>query len=176
MGVGLCKAGIRTCVKGGWGPCSGEVIPGVEICNGKDDNCNGVPDYGVPQQTWYLDDDGDGYGAGTGTIACGPLSAKHVTKSGDCCDKDKSSHPGAGHGVTVNNCGSWDRDCDSTTSEYSTKSASSCASMSRQDCIHKNFWLSSVPGCGVIGTMLRCRWDVSSCVEDSRSSETQTCK
>jgi len=44
-GVGECKAGTQTCdTSGAWGACDGEVIPGAEECNGKDDDCNGSVD------------------------------------------------------------------------------------------------------------------------------------
>jgi len=43
-----CKTGTRTCnkVQGGsaWGSCVGEVKPATEVCNGKDDNCDGKTD------------------------------------------------------------------------------------------------------------------------------------
>ena len=34
---------------------------GVEVCNDKDDDCNGLADDGVGS-TWYADSDGDGFG------------------------------------------------------------------------------------------------------------------
>ncbi len=46
-GVGVCRAGRRTCTPGmPPGPCMGEVTPSAEVCNGVDDNCNGVIDEG----------------------------------------------------------------------------------------------------------------------------------
>ncbi len=48
----ICRLGTETCsAAGDWGPCTGEVHPGPEVCNGKDDNCNGATDEG---QTCYL--------------------------------------------------------------------------------------------------------------------------
>jgi hypothetical protein len=44
--VGACKQGTRKCVEGKWGPCTGEVGPQPETCNGVDDDCDGVPDPG----------------------------------------------------------------------------------------------------------------------------------
>ncbi len=42
--VGACKEGTRTCSKGAWGPCSGEVLPlAKEDCvSPADDDCNGT--------------------------------------------------------------------------------------------------------------------------------------
>ncbi len=46
-GVGTCHAGTQTCLGNGtWSACSGMVTPVAEICNGLDDNCNGVVDEG----------------------------------------------------------------------------------------------------------------------------------
>ena len=54
MNVGECKPGTLTCVAGQWGGvwpdtiifmedyCEGQVLPIDEICNGKDDDCDGV--------------------------------------------------------------------------------------------------------------------------------------
>ena len=42
---GVCKAGRETCGNDHrWGKCEGEVAPGQEVCNGKDDDCDGVVD------------------------------------------------------------------------------------------------------------------------------------
>lgn len=43
-GTGACKAGVRRCKAGKYGPCTGQVLPTKETCNGKDDNCNGKID------------------------------------------------------------------------------------------------------------------------------------
>ena len=53
-GVGVCKHGTQICttVSSGeisamqWSPCMGAGFPGVETCNGLDDDCNGVVDDG----------------------------------------------------------------------------------------------------------------------------------
>jgi hypothetical protein len=45
-GVGACKSGMQTCdTNGSWGTaCVGQVVPQAEVCNGIDDDCNGVVD------------------------------------------------------------------------------------------------------------------------------------
>ncbi len=51
-GRGLCRNGTQTCVAtiSGtgtvWGPCAGEVVPAVDVCNGIDRNCDGNPNTG----------------------------------------------------------------------------------------------------------------------------------
>src|SRR6185436_4792555 len=51
-GVGICRDGSQSCVSGpggvgsNWGTCTGWTGPATEICNGSDDNCNGMLDEG----------------------------------------------------------------------------------------------------------------------------------
>jgi hypothetical protein len=86
------------------------VYPGaVEVCNGRDDDCNGLVDDADPgvadRATWYLDEDGDGY-AGTAVRAC-LQPADAVATAEDCDDADPSIHPAA-----VETCDGIDQDCD----------------------------------------------------------------
>src|ERR1700689_4499834 len=41
-GVGECRSGSQTCADGTWGGCAGQVLPTSEICDGRDNNCNGL--------------------------------------------------------------------------------------------------------------------------------------
>ncbi len=50
-GIGECKAGTQLCVNGYWGACTGEVPPATEVCNGLDDDCNGLADEQLGQTT-----------------------------------------------------------------------------------------------------------------------------
>ncbi len=50
-GVGLCHDGMQTCTMGvggqnQWGPCEGQQLPAAEVCDGFDNNCDGVSDDG----------------------------------------------------------------------------------------------------------------------------------
>ncbi|MCB9525273.1 MAG: hypothetical protein H6702_18130 [Myxococcales bacterium] len=43
-GVGVCRGGQRSCVGGAFGPCEGQALPGQEICDQADNDCNGEVD------------------------------------------------------------------------------------------------------------------------------------
>ena len=48
-GVGACTTGVQTCSGGEFGRCIGQVLPSTfEICDGEDNDCNGVEDDGNP--------------------------------------------------------------------------------------------------------------------------------
>ena len=44
LDIGVCEGGAQVCRDGLWGECGGEVTPGVELCDGLDNNCDGVSD------------------------------------------------------------------------------------------------------------------------------------
>ncbi len=42
--VGECMPGVQTCAGAVWGACTGEIVPTAELCNGRDDDCDGMSD------------------------------------------------------------------------------------------------------------------------------------
>ncbi len=84
--VGVCTAGTQACNAtvpdtASWGTCTGQVLPSAEVCNNRDDDCDGQTDEGL-----VVDADGDGARA-CGTCNAGP--------SCDCDDTLASVRPGA---------------------------------------------------------------------------------
>ncbi len=68
----------------------------VEVCNGKDDDCNGIVDLDAADPpTWYRDDDGDGYGLDDVSYTSCQRPPGFATTGGDCDDTRADIHPGA---------------------------------------------------------------------------------
>jgi hypothetical protein len=96
---------------------------GTELCNGYDDDCDGLVDDDdgdlADPATWYADADGDGYGdAGSVVISCEAPSG-YVADATDCDDGDAGVNPGA-----AELCDGVDDDCDGTVDEADAIDAS----------------------------------------------------
>ncbi len=78
--VGVCRDGSQVCQSDGtWsGGCGGEVTPGLETCNGRDDDCDGTVDGGFAAATC-----GPFRTCANGRC-CGAANAP-CSRSADCC-------------------------------------------------------------------------------------------
>jgi len=94
---------------------------GVEVCNGSDDDCDGVVDgqSALNATTYYADADGDGYGDGASSVTACEAPSNHVTNDGDCDDTSAAANPGVDEV-----CDGADNDCDGTADEASAVDAS----------------------------------------------------
>jgi hypothetical protein len=132
--VGLCRTGEELCVAvptsvdpdGFDYQCIGGVGPVPEICDGLDNNCNGVTDEctGDPSSAAFMacvNDPLGPLGAGGGQICGNPVAPCHTGKTKCVADADGQGHPGF---VCVGNldggpeiCNLQDDDCDTKIDE-----------------------------------------------------------
>src|SRR6478609_2522091 len=111
-GVGTCHGGQQVCTAAvgsntaAWGTCTGQQLPATEICNGVDDDCDGVPDDGVVIG-----------GMTAGADCCNPKATGGLCGVGQC---QKGQYVCAGNTLVCDNagapsnetCDNVDNDCD----------------------------------------------------------------
>ena len=91
------------------------VNPGeTESCDGMDNDCDGDEDEAgsIGESTWYVDDDGDGYGDTSNSSTACDKPGDSVDNDEDCDDASAAISPDA-----TEICDSADNDCDGTVDE-----------------------------------------------------------
>ncbi len=101
----------------GWAPTPGDcddlnpmIHPdAVDICDGLDNDCNGIVDDGMTGVWYWPDVDTDGYGdsEASPTIYCSAPGSGWAENDTDCDDNDPQIHPAA-----IDVCDGYDNDCD----------------------------------------------------------------
>lgn len=88
-----------------------DVHPGAkELCNGRDDDCDGSIDVGAGDlRVYFTDSDGDGYGDAAEPIEACARGPGMTDREGDCDDGAAGILPGA-----IEHCDGVDEDCDGT--------------------------------------------------------------
>ena len=86
-----------------------EINPGMdEVCDSIDNNCDNIVDSdAVDLQTYYRDNDSDGYGMDNATQEACSLPDGFSTEGGDCDDTDATAYPS-----NTEVCDNIDNDCD----------------------------------------------------------------
>ena len=88
------------------------VYPGaMEICDGKDNDCNGAIDENM-KISFYRDADGDGFGDASNFIQACTAPSGYAVSNTDCNDDDNSVYPGA-----MEICDGKDNDCNGAIDE-----------------------------------------------------------
>lgn len=97
-------------------PSSG---PGsAELCDGRDNDCDGRVDEMVASFAYFRDADGDGYGGAAGGVMVGCVPpVGYTTRGGDCDDTDPRRYPGARERCGIGTGGGVDDDCDAAIDE-----------------------------------------------------------
>ncbi len=121
-GTGTRSCGLlvgKVTVGGDCDDSSNLIHPGAtEQCDSLDldEDCDGVTEDNDSlvqgKLTFYKDNDGDGYGDSTNTIASCEVPASYLTNDEDCNDSDSAVNPGA-----AEVCNSVDDNCDGTINE-----------------------------------------------------------
>ena len=118
---GSCP-GLRWCTEQGLTACDGAPAT-AELCNGLDDDCDGVTDEETSTcTTYYADVDNDGYGVlGDSKCLCAPQAPYTTVKPGDCDDSTGAASP---EGAEI--CDGLDNDCNGATDGLSRPCSSAC--------------------------------------------------
>jgi len=84
----------------------------TEIYNLIDDNCDGYIDENFIERTFYIDEDGDGYGTNASTTIAIEAPEGFVANNIDCDDGNNNIHPDADE-----TCDGFDNDCNGSIDE-----------------------------------------------------------
>jgi hypothetical protein len=122
--LGECRGGVRQCVDGELGPCEWTVGPTAEVCDGKDNDCNGLTDDGLAAPACALQ---AGVCAGALQFCAG---ASGWAACGSAQYQAAAALRGATFEATETLCDGLDNDCDGQTDEAAGCCAPSCAGRS----------------------------------------------
>ncbi len=91
QGVGECHSGTQGCSSGAWGACQGQQLPVTEVCDGRDNDCDGATDENLGQTT------------------CGLGICEHTVQN---CLNGTAQSCDPFQGATTETCNGLDDDCD----------------------------------------------------------------
>ncbi len=125
---GECEKGIQMCINGAWGNCIGEVGPTEEVCDGRDNNCNGITDEGCDCLT------GETRPCGTDEGEC--------SKGVQVCNEDGtwSDHCEGAIWPTEEVCDGRDNNCDGRTDEDLFRECETACGVGIEVCVNGNWY------------------------------------
>ncbi len=182
---GICQWGTWTCIEGALN-CTQKFETEVEVCDGRDNDCDGETDElgSLYCTTYYRDRDGDGYGAYNDPSTCecrDTPPAGYVANPTDCCDLDSRVHTGVtDFFATKNNCNNFDYNCDGNETIQELYTIGTCMKETGYGgtivCHYFEGWLYPVPECGETGAVITaCNKVGNECRPETRN-EVQPCR
>lgn len=162
-----------------------------EICDERDNDCDGTPDEGLPQVTCYRDEDGDGFGdEATTMMACGcPEGWTQRSDLFDCYDRNANVFPGQAEYFSTSYCAgafcvssppesrttSFDYDCDRR--ERTEQPTGGSCVIAGGECSYLPGLLQTRDAeCGQEVRPESCRWSGSSCALVRGAPVVQMCR
>lgn len=184
-GKGECMREVQKCTDGVPNVCV-EGEPTQEVCDGKDNDCDGHTDEEDADDctTYYRDDDGDEFGVdGDTRCLCAAAAPYTATKGGDCCDKDDQAYPQEFTEeqwfIKANKCDSFDYNC--SDGEEKRWGIGSCLSIDLpgggRTCNARQGFDGRTPECGVAATyIVNCSISGGRCIATETEERTQSCR